>query len=378
MIFAFEFQLTIDKLTKPAAEAKKAVMVCAPSMWRSRRRAERGQQRHRAEGKRPPAWRRETATSGRKIADEWQRMAAEKSARRSITSQEREPSSASASQEREARATRDPGAASGSVCSVRARRKAAHGRGENESTKLANGCGPASRSLRKAQHRTQGIAQPKRQPRAAEAAAHKPWFGGKQVCMELLSRARIGQSLRHGHRRCGLRGGLPGHGARRNRWSVMAESRWRQAQLLTRELQRRCAMNFAKMAISAQAMREQSIASFAAVYGNQGVAEKLFDQSVRIAKLTKFDTPEVVDVMNTLAANRFTAEQLPMLFAAYGDVAGARGSTKGAQYLRGLSSLNAAPSALRRIQAGFRRRTRRRAWPWKCWPTGWASRRIRR
>ena len=67
-----------------------------------------------------------------------------------------------------------------------------------------------------------------------------------------------------------------------------------------------------------------------------------------------------------------------MLFAAYGDVAGARGSTKGAQYLRGLSSLKRPHRRTTAHSSKLLPVDQARAWPWKCWPTGWASRRIRR
>ena len=91
-----------------------------------------------------------------------------------------------------------------------------------------------------------------------------------------------------------------------------------------RELQRRCRDELCQDGDQRAGDARAEHREFCGRPRQSGVAEKLFDQSVRIAKLTKFDTPEVVDVMNTLAANRFTAEQLPMLFAAYGDVAGAR------------------------------------------------------
>ena len=197
----------------------------------------------------------------------------------------------------------------------------------------------------RAQDRAQAAAA-KAAARAAEAAAHKPYFGGHKSIADLLRSRGLskieGMATGAADFAVGIPGmALGGIGGLAVGGIKMAAG----AALDLVSYSADAAMNFAKMAISAQAMREQSIASFAAVYGSQGVAEKLFDQSVRIAKLTKFDTPEVVDVMNTLAAGNFKSEQLPMMFAAYGDVAGARGSMKGAQYVRGLNALNAAPAA---------------------------------
>jgi len=305
VIFAFEFQLTIDKLTKPAAEAKKSVDAVRSSMVAFKKATESADSAATKTGQTTARMAKETATSGRKIADEWQRMAAkaEREAARITKAQEREAAKRLAVMDREAKA------------------------GERMWTRIA-------------------FAAQRAQDKAQAAAARKPWFGGKRSVMELLSsraEAKVsGMATGIADAALGMPGMIAGGiGGLALGGIKMAAG----AALDLVSYSADAATNFAKMAISAQAMREQSVASFAAVYGNQAVAEKLFDQSVRIAKLTKFDTPEVVDVMNTLAANRFSAEQLPMLFAAYGDVAGARGSTKGAQYLRGLSSLNAAPSA---------------------------------
>lgn len=346
MIFAFEFQLTIDKLTKPAAEAKKSVDAVTSSLRTFERATKRAEDTTAAAG---PRMARETANSGRKIADEWQKMAAraEKEATRARMAQEREAVRVTRVKEREAArqlAIQERQQAASVRMAERAEKQRMavldreHKAGERMWTRIAF-------AATRAQDRAQAAAA-KAAARAAEAAAHKPYFGGHKSIADLLRSRGLskieGMATGAADFAVGIPGmALGGIGGLAVGGIKMAAG----AALDLVSYSADAAMNFAKMAISAQAMREQSIASFAAVYGSQGVAEKLFDQSVRIAKLTKFDTPEVVDVMNTLAANRFTAEQLPMLFAAYGDVAGARGSTKGAQYLRGLSSLNAAPSA---------------------------------
>lgn len=349
MIFAFEFQLTIDKLTKPAAEAKKSVDAVRSSMVAFKKATESADSATTKTGQTTARMAKETATSGRKIADEWQRMAAkvEREEQRMTRAREREAAKRQAAQEREARTTQRTQERAAAQ-SVKLAEKAERQRlavierenkaGERMWTRIAF-------ASQRAQDRAQAMAA-KAAARAADLAAHKPWFGGKRSVMELLSsraEAKVsGMATGIADAALGMPGMIAGGiGGLALGGIKMAAG----AALDLVSYSADAATNFAKMAISAQAMREQSVASFAAVYGNQAVAEKLFDQSVRIAKLTKFDTPEVVDVMNTLAANRFSAEQLPMLFAAYGDVAGARGSTKGAQYLRGLSSLNAAPSA---------------------------------
>ena len=171
-------------------------------------------------------------------------------------------------------------------------------RATERENKLANGCGPASRSLRPSTG-TGHRAQPqKAAAKAAEAAAaQSPWFGGKRNVMDLFSPAHRPKSQAWPHRRGFAL--ASGHGAGGiGGLAVGVKMAGGRCSARSRELQRRCRDELAKMAISARRRCEQSIASFAAVYGNQGVAEKLFDQSVRIAKLTKFDTPEVVDVMN--------------------------------------------------------------------------------
>ena len=311
MIFAFDFQLNIERLTKPAAEAKKSVDAVTSSLRSMQKATESAEH---AAGRAGPRLTKglggaraaqEASASSRKIADEWQRLAAkaEREEARITRAKEREAAKRTAIAERESKAQ------------------------ERMWSRIA-------------------FAAQRAQDRAAERAAHKPWFGGHKSVMDLLSAratAKVsGMATGAADFALGLPGmALGGIGGLALGGIKMAAG----AALDLVSYSADAATNFAKMAISAQSLREQSIASFAAVYGSQGVAEKLFDQSVRIAKLTKFDTPEVVDVMNTLAAGNFKSEQLAMLFAAYGDVAGARGSMKGAQYVRGLNALNAAPAA---------------------------------
>lgn len=106
------------------------------------------------------------------------------------------------------------------------------------------------------------------------------------------------------------------------------------------------AYSFGQMAISAQALREQSVEGFKAVYGSAETANRLTDQAIRIAKLTKFDTKDVVETYNTLAAGGFKENELKDRFGGYADVSSARGSGYGRRYLTGIQKLNAQPSAL--------------------------------
>lgn len=106
------------------------------------------------------------------------------------------------------------------------------------------------------------------------------------------------------------------------------------------------AYSFGVMAIKAQALREQSVEGFKAVYGSADTANKLTDQAIRIAKLTKFDTKDVVETYNTLAAGGFKENELKDRFGGYSDVASARGNGYARRYLTGIQKLNAQPSAL--------------------------------
>lgn len=106
------------------------------------------------------------------------------------------------------------------------------------------------------------------------------------------------------------------------------------------------AFSFARMAISAQALREQSVEGFKSIYGSESTAERLFSEAVKIAKTTKFDTPEVVEVFNALAAGGFKENELEGRFGGYSDVASARGTGYGRRYLTAIQKLNAQPNAM--------------------------------
>lgn len=312
MIFAFEFQLSIDKLTAPAAEAEKSIGKVTAALAALRKATDSidgllgrvGSRLGRGiDGERAA---RAARSNGAKIADEWQRMAAKAEAAeaRATKAAEREAQRRLAIKERESKAQ------------------------ERMWARIA-------------------FAAQRAQDRAAEQAARKPWFGGQKSVMDLLSsRAEAKVSgLATGAADAAL--GLPGmllggvgglalSGVKAAAGAAIDLAKW----------SGEAAINFGQMAVSAQALREQSVAGFESIFGNQEVADRLFNQAVRIAKLTKFDTPEVVQRFNDLAAGGFKAAELPMMFSAIADIESARGSNYAGRFSLATQKLNAQPSAL--------------------------------
>lgn len=105
------------------------------------------------------------------------------------------------------------------------------------------------------------------------------------------------------------------------------------------------AYNFGKAAISAQAMREDSVSGFTAVFGSAEEANRLFDAARTAAKQTKFDTDEVVRDYNTIAAAGFKAAQVERIYWTSADIGSARGAGRQQRYLNALSKINASPQA---------------------------------
>jgi len=152
MIFAFDFQLNIERLTKPAAEAKKSVDAVTSSLRSMQKATESAEH---AAGRAGPRLTKglggaraaqEASASSRKIADEWQRLAAkaEREEAKITRAREREAAKRTAIAERESKAQ------------------------ERMWSRIA-------------------FAAQRAQDRAAERAAHKPWFGGHKSVMDLLS-----------------------------------------------------------------------------------------------------------------------------------------------------------------------------------------------
>ncbi len=312
MIFAFEFQLSVDKLTAPAAEAEKSIGKVTAALAALRKATDSidgllgrvGSRLGRGiDGERVA---RSARTNMAKVADEWQRMAtkAEAAEARATKAAEREAQRRLAIKEREGKAQ------------------------ERMWTRIA-------------------FAAQRAQDRALEQASRKSYFGGHKSIMGLLSsraEAKVsGMATAAADSALGLPGALLGgigglalSGVTAAAGAAVDLAKW----------SGEAALNFGKMAISSQAMRENSVKGFESMYGSSEVANRLFDNAVRIAKLTKFDTPEVVQSFNDLAfAGKFKAENLPMLFSAGADIGSARGTRKGELFLKWMGELNSQPEA---------------------------------
>jgi len=105
------------------------------------------------------------------------------------------------------------------------------------------------------------------------------------------------------------------------------------------------AYGFGKMAVNAQAMRESSVEGFKAIYGTAEIGNQLFDAARVAAKQTKFDTADVVRDYNTIAAAGFRADQIQRIYWTSADIGSARGTGKQQQYLTALAKINASPQA---------------------------------
>lgn len=171
--------------------------------------------------------------------------------------------------------------------------------------------------------------------KAHERAAHKSYFGGEKSVGDLLRK-------RAGSRASGLATGAadallsaPGQivtGALGAVGSVAAGTAT-------------IAYNLGKAAIAAQAMREDSVEGFTAIFGSSSEANRLFDVARVAAKQTKFDTKEVVRDFNTIAAAGFKSDQIERIYWTSADIGSARGGGRQQSYLNALAKINASPQA---------------------------------
>lgn len=88
---------------------------------------------------------------------------------------------------------------------------------------------------------------------------------------------------------------------------------------------------FGTLLVDGVAFREEVTAGFKAVYGSAQGASDLFDHALDVAKLTKFETRQVVDLYNDLAAGGFKENELNTITAGIADVSTARGTGKAAE-----------------------------------------------
>lgn len=326
MSFSFDFLLNVEKLTRPAREAAEVIHGVSVELKEARKNLDalesglgkgRGGWSGVARAAREAgAATRSQSTDMRKIADDWQKMAekAEKAEQRKTAAVEREAAKRERIALREAMA-QDKAAQRAAAAQERAAKRAV-----KEEERAA-----------------------KKRKKEEDNAARSPIFGGYRSVSELL-RETASQKMSGASR--GLAGRVLGGPASlaMGAVGVAGDAISFGADLVSYTAE--AAVNFGKMAISAQAMREQSVEGFKAIFGSAETSEHLFDSAVRIAKLTKFDTPDVVKHFNNLAAGGFGADQLTNVFAAIADVQSARGANFGGRYSNALQKLNAQPSAL--------------------------------
>ncbi len=176
--------------------------------------------------------------------------------------------------------------------------------------------------------------------RAAEKASHKYYYGGETSLAKLYTKQSDSQVS-------GLVSGIVGNltplgmagnvvGAAGAAFGLVTDVVSAGASL---------AFQFGKMAISSQAMRENSVAAFSSVYGSAEVGNKLFDEARRMGQLTKFETKDVVGIYNTLAANNFRQDELQKWGWATADIASMRDPEKGQQYLNAISKIRSSKTA---------------------------------
>lgn len=171
--------------------------------------------------------------------------------------------------------------------------------------------------------------------RETDRAARKPWFGGQKSVGGLLRHRAAGKisGLATGAADAALSapgrivGGL--FGGIGTAVSGAADM----------------ALSLGRAAISAQAMREDSVEGFKAIFGSADKANELFDAARAAAKQTKFDTDEVVRDFNTLAAGGFAYGDIKNVYWSSADIGSARGKGRQERYINALSKINASPQA---------------------------------
>ncbi len=326
MAFSFDFLLNVEKLTRPAREAAEVLHGFVVELKEARKNLDALES---GLGKGKGGWSgvaraareagaatRGQSTNLRKIADDWQKMAdkAERAEQKKTAALEKETAKRERAMMREA------------IAQVKAEQRAAAAQ---------------DRAAKRAQKEAERAA--KKRKKEEDQAARSPIFGGYRSVSELM---RETASQKASSMSRGIAGKVLGGPASlaMGAFSLAGDALSFGADLASYTAE--AAYNFGKMAISAQAMREQSVEGFKAIFGSAETSEKLFDNAVRIAKLTKFDTPEVVAHFNNLAAGGFGADQLTNVFAAIADVQSARGANFGGRYSNALQKLNAQPSAL--------------------------------
>ena len=267
-----------------------------------------------------------SSSSGRKIADEWQRMAerAEKAEQRKTAAVEREGARQLAAAERFA--------ARRSAAEERASSKRIAAMERESARQQAQDKRDEDRTARKVERMAQRIERVNKQ---AESQSLRRQYGGAQSFRELLTNTA---ESRAGGIRSSIASGIIGGPSALAMGAVSAVGSgvsWVAS----------AAYDFGKMAVNAQAMRESSVEGFKAIYGTAEIGNQLFDAARTAAKQTKFDTADVVRDYNTIAAAGFRADQIQRIYWTSADIGSARGTGKQQQYLTALAKINASPQA---------------------------------
>ena len=267
-----------------------------------------------------------SSANGRRIADEWQRMAerAEKAEQRKTAAVEREGARQLAAAERLA--------ARRSAAEERASSKRIAAMERESARQQAQDKRDEDRTARKVERMAQRIERVNKQ---AESQSLRRQYGGAQSFRELLTNTA---ESRAGGIRSSIASGIIGGPSALALGAVSAVGSgvsWVAS----------AAYDFGKMAVNAQAMRESSVEGFKAIYGTAEIGNELFDAARKAAKQTKFDTADVVRDYNTIAAAGFRADQIQRIYWTSADIGSARGTGKQQQYLTALAKINASPQA---------------------------------
>ena len=267
-----------------------------------------------------------SSANGRRIADEWQRMAerAEKAEQRKTAAVEREGARQLAAAERFA--------ARRSAAEERASSKRIAAMERESARQQAQDKRDEDRTARKVERMAQRIERVNKQ---AENQSLRRQYGGAQSFRELLTNTA---ESRAGGIRSSIASGIiggPSALAMGAASAVGSGVSWVAS----------AAYDFGKMAVNAQAMRESSVEGFKAIYGTAEIGNQLFDAARTAAKQTKFDTADVVRDYNTIAAAGFRADQIQRIYWTSADIGSARGTGKQQQYLTALAKINASPQA---------------------------------
>ena len=77
---------------------------------------------------------------------------------------------------------------------------------------------------------------------------------------------------------------------------------------------------FAKMAIDSLAFKESTLKSFEMILGTKKAAQEMFSKAFDFARITPFETQDVVAAFQQLLSAGFTQKEVPIIYQAVGDV----------------------------------------------------------